>query len=237
MLNLIGIIIRGHDGPERTVGTDQGNSLSPLALNTTLDHVQDQPTIADPAQPPVLRYADNIFVVAQTVAEARQALHRVVELLTPHGLSLKGEDEPVILSRQGARAQLLGFQVGLEDNRLRIELGPGAYRKLEHALEEAHVTRNPPQIAKDVICGWISSYGPGFESVDASRVAVRICQVAARKGFRELGSVKVFEFQIRKAVSNWNALRAGLVRDRSTTGNNLDWDFDASRADPLTAPF
>jgi retron-type reverse transcriptase len=113
LLNLVGIILRGHTGPERTKGIDQGNPLSPLALNVVLDHVLDRPSTADLAQPPVLRYVDNLVVAAKTVAEARQALERASELLMLHGFSLKGEHEPVILSRQGARVDILGFQIGL----------------------------------------------------------------------------------------------------------------------------
>jgi hypothetical protein len=127
--------------------------------------------------------------------------------------------------------------VALEENRLRIDPGPEAYEKLELALEEAHVTGNPPKIAKEVICGWISSYAPGFESVDVSRIAARICQMAARKGFRELGGANVLEHHIRKAVLHWMALRAGSGRDISATGNIPDWDSDALRASPLTVPF
>ena len=165
LLNLVGVILRGHAGCERTVGIDQGNPLSPLALNVVLDRVVDRPSVADPARTVVLRYADNVVVVARTTAEARQALARVAELLALHGLSLKGEaNRPIILTRRGARAQVLGFQVGLENDLLRIDLGEEAFRKLETDLERAHATTNPPQIAKEVLRGWIGSYAPGFES-------------------------------------------------------------------------
>jgi RNA-directed DNA polymerase len=72
LLNLVGVILRGHAGCERTVGIDQGNPLSPLALNVVLDRVVDRPSVADPARTVVLRYADNVVVVARTTAEARQ---------------------------------------------------------------------------------------------------------------------------------------------------------------------
>ena len=83
LLSLIGIILQGHDGLDRVMGLDQGECAEPLALNAVLDWVLDRPSSADPAQPPILRYADNLVVVSRSVAEARQALQRVAELLAP----------------------------------------------------------------------------------------------------------------------------------------------------------
>jgi RNA-directed DNA polymerase len=243
LLNLVGVTLRGHAGCNKTVGLDQGNPLSPLALNVVLDHVLDQPSAADPTRPTVLRYADNIVVVARTVAEARQALERTAELLLPQGLSLKGENNrPTILTRQGARANLLGFQVGMDDGRLRITPGPEAYRNLERALDRAHATDNPPQRAKEVTRGWIASCAPGFESAEVRQIVSRIRLTATRKGFREGHGEGVLEEWIRDAGHRWTAFRNSSspptpnavtpsdTRDRSE-------EVSALRADASEVPF
>jgi hypothetical protein len=216
LLSLIGIILRGHDGLDRVRGLDQGNALSPLGLNVVLDWVLDRPSSARPAQPPVLRYADNIVIVARTVADARQALQRVTELLAPSDLALKGEDgPPAILTRQGARIDVLGFRVGLEHDRLRIDLGPQAYEKLGKDLDEAHLTGDPTQMAKDVIQGWISSYGPGFESRSVDQTLLRIRRTTTRYGYREVGSDHLIRGYITGAIDRWLEFR-----DRANEGED-----------------
>ncbi len=243
LVNLVGIILRGHVGCRKTVGIDQGNPLSPLALNVVLDHVLDQPSVADSTRTTVLRYADNIVVVARTVAEARQALERIAEFLTPHGLALKGEsNQPAILTRQGARVNLLGFQLGMDRGRFLISLGPEAFRNLERDLDRAHVAVSPPHTAKEVIQGWITSYGPGFESVDADQIVSRIRLAATRKGFRECHGESAIREMVSKAATTWLAFRTATSLDRAgtttplATRERLD-NSPALRADASEAPF
>jgi hypothetical protein len=208
LLNLVGVILRGHAGHEKAVGIDQGNPLSPLALNVVLDHVLDRPSVADPTRIVVLRYADNIIVVARTVAEARCTLERTAELLIPHGFTLKGEaNRPNILTRQGAHGETLGFRIGMGIGRLRIALGTEAFGNLERALERAHTTVDPPSVAKEVIRGWISSYGPGFESAEMRQVVDRIRLTAIRKGFREGHTTYALETMICRAACKWAVFR------------------------------
>lgn len=238
LLNLIGVSSRGHEGLDRVTGLGQGNSLSPLGLNVLLDSVLDQPFLADPAQPPVLRYADNLIVVARTVAEARQALQRVAELLTPYGLLPKGEDgPPVILSRQGARINILGFRVGLEGDRLLVGLAPEAYEGLDRRLDEAHETGNPTEIARTVIQGWIASHAPGLESQSVGHLLHRIRQIAASKGFREIGTDNLIRDQILCAIARWKAYRDGSQNEGRGTDPILGGEDDALRAASLTVPF
>lgn len=235
LLSLIGIILQGHDGLDRVMGLDQGSALSPLALNAVLDWVLDRPSSADPAQPPILRYADNLVVVSRSVAEARQALQRVAELLAPQGLDLKGEDgPPAILTRQGARIDILGLRVGLEDSRLRVGLAPEAYEGLDRRLDEAHATDNPPQIARMVIQGWIASHAPGLESLSVDQMLPRIRQVATRKGFREIGTDNLIRDQILCAVARWRAYRDSSQEEVRGTDLDLGGEDEALRATSLT---
>ena len=166
VLWLIETVLRGNEGQARTVGIDQGTAVGPGTLNLRLHYALDLPQSVDsittdaagPGNPPWYRWADNLTYLCQSVSEGNQALQRARALLQPAGFALKGEDGwPVNLKRQGASAQVLGFQVSYLDGRLRHGLGKKAWKNLEQRLEEAHAADNPGKAAMAAVRGLASS--------------------------------------------------------------------------------
>jgi RNA-directed DNA polymerase len=213
LLSLIEVVLRGGDGEKRTRGIDQGSAYSPTALNVRLHHAHDL-GINQGQYPPWFRYADNLVYIGQDVPEGLQALERARQLLGQAGFALKGTDGPPVNLRQGERAQLLGFTLCRKNDALHFGLGSNAWSKLEQSLIRSHTTENPTENAIQVIRGWITSYGPAFETL-RTKTLRRIRSVIIHQGFRESFSMEVLVGWCRDAWQHWNILRnrvTGLAR-------------------------
>jgi RNA-directed DNA polymerase len=122
-------ILRGHQAERRTIGIDQGSALSPLCLNVVLHHALDKPFSGNAANPPWLRYADNLVYLCQGVNEGQAAIQAAQQLLKPIGMTLKGVDgQPVDIRHQGT--EILGFAIRWEDGQIRYDLTKGALCEL-----------------------------------------------------------------------------------------------------------
>ena len=214
LLWLIEALLRGAEGQDRTVGIDQGNAVSPVALLLRLHHVLGLPQplqgAADQDNPPwQFQYADNLAYICRSVTEGNQQLQQARSLLQAAGLDLKGEDgAPVNLKRQGAKVDILGFQVSYGDSRMRYGLGRDAWKDLEQRLEEAQEAANPGKAAIAAVRGWLSAHGPAFESeAEDRRVLKGVRQAAARAGVRELGRESEPLGWLRGARQRWRAAR------------------------------
>jgi hypothetical protein len=217
LLWLIETLLRGADGQSRTVGIDQGNAVSPVALLLRLHHVLSLPQPRDAADqdnpPRQFQYADNLVYICRSVSEGAQALQRARALLQPAGFTLKGEDgPPVNLKRQGAKVQILGFQVSYRNGRMRYGLGKKAWNNLEQRMVEAHSADNPGKAAVAAIRGWMAGYGPAFEDVMENSALERVRRTASRNGFRELGTEDEAKRWLCGARQRWLAAREGALR-------------------------
>ncbi len=205
LLSLIDVVLRGGDGERRTKGIDRGSAYSPTALNVQLHHTHDLGGHQG-HYPPWFRYADNLVYIGQGVPEGQQALDRARHLLGLAGFALKGTDGPPVDLRTGEKAQLLGFTLYRKNDALQFGLGSNAWSKLEQSLLRVHTTENPSNIAIQVVRGWITSYGPAFETL-RTKTLRRIRSVIIHQGFRELYSKEVLAGWCQGAWQNWNALR------------------------------
>jgi hypothetical protein len=218
LLALVEAVLRGCEG--RRVGIDQGSAYSPTALNVRLHHAHDlgfDPghLAHDPGQQGhrpsrPYRYADNVVYACRDASEGLEALDRANRLLGQAGLSLKGKDGPPVDLRQG-QAQMLGFCLTAEGGRLVYALGQDAWAGLELALGEAHQAENPPATARKVVKGWVTAYGPAFESWRESDTA-RLYRTAAGLGFRETCSPEELTDWREATWKNW------LVRKQAGRG-------------------
>ena len=151
--------------------------------------------------------------VCRSVTEGNQLLQQARSLLQTAGLDLKNEDgTPVNLKRQGAKVEILGFQVSYQDGRMRYGLGKKAWKNLEQRLEGAQEAANPGKAAIAVVRGWLSAYGPAFESeAEDRRVLEGVRQTAARAGVRELGKEAELLGWLRGARQRWRAIRERVL--------------------------
>ncbi len=103
-------VLRGPHSERRQIGIDQGSAYSPIALNSLLHSRLDVPFSAGAANPPWLRYADNLLYACQVVSEGSSALASAAELLANAGMTLKSESTRVADLRQ-VGTEILGFTV------------------------------------------------------------------------------------------------------------------------------
>jgi retron-type reverse transcriptase len=185
-IKLVEKVLEGHD-EDRTRGIDQGGPYSPLALNVLFHYKLDVPMRRYSSdEPRWFRYADNLAYLAKRVSEGEQALERVSRLLEPLPMSLKGKDGVFDLS-DGDEAQLLGFTLTREGDRISYGIGQGAWDSLKEGLLQAHSSPHPSLAAKQVVMGWVDSLGPAFESGDPAEVL----HLASGFGFRELSLAEI----------------------------------------------
>lgn len=166
---LIEAILRGHEGPARTVGIDQGDPLSPFTLNMRLHAATDLPLerAAESGGPLWLRYADNYLLACQTVTEGSESIARLTDLLQPAGFTLKpGSIDITDLRRNGARTTVLGLELRLEEDGVIVGVGSGAIKSLRDALELAHLKPDPVAVANAAAWGWFESAGPALGDVE-----------------------------------------------------------------------
>jgi hypothetical protein len=233
LLWLIEALLRGAKGQERTVGIDQGNAVSPVALLLRLHYALSLPQLVDTIDSTTnaadqdnpsrqFQYADNLVYLCRSVTEGNQALQRARALLQPAGLSLKGEDgPPVNLKRQGTRVGILGFRVSYRDGRLRYGLGGKAWKSLEQRLAEAHGAADPGRAAVAAVRGWLEAHGPAFEDAEECEALERVRRTAARMGFRELDTEEGLMGWLREARQRWLAARSSALEgNRSTAAQN-----------------
>lgn len=209
LLTLVERVLRGGDDPGRTVGIDQGDPLSPLALTVLLHHAHDVPLTGLRRHPPLFRFADNIVVLCKGVPEGHQALDRSRRHLARAGLTLKGEDGPPADLDRGGEAHVLGFTLTGQDGTPRLGLGRGAWEGLEEALNRARVGPNPPEAARLVVRGWVTSHGPAFEERLVARVVDRLTHATVRKGYGEILSRGVPKWWLLESYARWTRFLTG----------------------------
>ncbi|MEI7687361.1 MAG: reverse transcriptase domain-containing protein, partial [Planctomycetota bacterium] len=186
LMQLISVVLQGHDA-NRTVGIDQGDPISPLALNLVLHEVIDVPLDAAMGRQSLwFRFSDNVAIVCQTRSECAEKLALLANWLGVHGLVLKGENSrPVNFQRIGAHAEFLGFDIRKTGNRLSFGVGPEAWSKLRSYLNGIWKKSDPSEMAKLIISGWINSYGPALGHETRAESFALIRELAREVHIRE----------------------------------------------------
>jgi hypothetical protein len=209
-------VLRGHEGPERTIGIDQGSAYSPIALNLLLHYALDIRLQSGAADHLWLRYADNLAFLTQSVRQGREALRQASQLLQTVGLTLKGQDGAPANLLQGGWKQLLGFRISLRGNQIHYGLDAKEWKGLAEALDYAHTSENPPMMAQRVIQGWIEGYGPALDCGEVEATIGSVLGHAAMAGFRECSRDDVQRWAL-TARDGWRAYRhahLGHARDQ-----------------------
>jgi retron-type reverse transcriptase len=250
LVNLIDVVLRGHDGAHRERGTDQGCPFSPLNLNVLLNDILDRPLLADRDTPSQHRYADNVAFVCREVPEGERALQQVREALQVHGLELKGQDgPPVDLTRNGTQASLFRFRISKPNDRLRYELEDQTWQDLRDGLGEAHLNDKPGEIARLVTRGWILGHAPALVT-DAEVVLRRIRWALRGTGLQYEVPEVLLRDSIREAGAQWERLRSQALRSllepqqdpswrsapRAVHQPEASWEHEAAEADDSVLP-
>ena len=109
MADLIRIVIENEKGQ----GLRQGGSLSPLLLNLYLDHLLDRPWTRLQPQTSLLRYADDMLILASDVDSADEAHAHLRKQLQAAGMTLKGTPRNAThnLLQIGNPVEWIGFAI------------------------------------------------------------------------------------------------------------------------------
>lgn len=205
---LIETVLRGDDGASRTISIDQGSALSPATLNLRLTVCLDRPFVADPDNPLLHRWADNIVLPCSSVPEATLAIQRAHELLLPAGFRLKGDEGlPTNLRRSGAHRTILGYRVSVRDRQMHLGIPKTAWTRLRDSLDQAYLEQDPILLAGEIVQGWLLIYGMCLVGVDVRRVIRRVRHLVSSLGLREIGADADLGDAIERSRCQWEQAR------------------------------
>lgn len=148
-------------------GIAQGSPLSPMLLNVFLNRHLDWTW--DHQRWPMIRYADDILLLADSPQDACTAVTRLRTFLQPNGLNLRDEiPEPANLDR-GDAVEWLGFAIFKEHVRMRMTVTDAAWWKLEHHLRHAEQRDDASRRhTSQSVSGWLEHAAPAFRSGKAT---------------------------------------------------------------------
>ncbi len=205
ILELIQRILQGHDAT-RSVGIDQGDALSPLALNLRLHNALD--TALEAAGADWFRYSDNIAIIGERSSFCEEAMRLAARRIELAGMQLKGEmPQAVNLRRAGSSIRWLGFEIRFADGRLGFGLSTSALENLSTRLDGVWDEHNPAEYARWVIRGWAENFGPAFEQAERAHYCRRIRRITNDLGFREGISDERICAWMTAAHRNWQRMR------------------------------
>ncbi|NLE38909.1 MAG: ParB N-terminal domain-containing protein, partial [Pirellulaceae bacterium] len=188
-------------------GIEQGSPLSPLLLNTYLDHLLDKPWEKRFPNWPLIRWADDILVTCPTEKDAREAREELGKLLTPAGMTLKGNPTTSIKKLSaGESAEWLGFELRINGG-MEARIAEARWWKLEESLEQAHTQPMAPLVANAAITGWLDQLGPTYGYEEVREVTERIARTACGFGFDEIPDEKGLRDCWERAHGRWQQIR------------------------------
>lgn len=197
----------------RTPGLRQGNSLSPFLLNLYLDKLLDRPWRKNMPDVPLIRYADDILLLCQSVGEAESAYDRISRLVTSIGLDVKtGRADSLVLDTPERPARWLGYCIQRDED-WRILIDESAFSGLSDSLDDCHRGRNAVLRARDAIRGWIDAYGPCYQWSDPWDTWRRASEIAITRGFDEIPGSDEFASTWQRAHARWTG-RLKHVREQ-----------------------
>ncbi len=171
-------------------GLRQGSGLSPLLMNVYFDHFIDKPWRKRHPGTPLIRYVDDLLILAETPANAAACLADLRELLEPTGLSLKDPAPQGAVCDLGAgeRVTWLGYSIRKGQRRLEVSPLDRSFDRLAARLTKTHGGDEPARRAFAAVLGWFAQLGPCFDSADVERNAVykRVARISRDAGFREI---------------------------------------------------
>lgn len=200
-------------GTDRQRGIPQGSPLSGLLLNLYLLWTVVRPWKRKHPTVPLLWVVDDLLLLAGPDDNAAALYRDLKRLVTAAGMRLKGTQETAICHLdRGQGGEWLGYGITRDDGQTRYHVGEKALRKLRYHLERCHEEANPPQVARDVMIGWLGQAGAAYGQNYAGQVYALVTAMAQELGFWELLSNGEFLEVWRQAHIRFRVLRKLLGR-------------------------
>ncbi len=191
-------------------GILQGGPLSPLLLNIYCHHVLDRPWRAMVPEIPLLRFADDLLVICESVQQAEDARRRLRQLLQPAGLALKASKDGHATIHRLAKGESLGW-LGLDinyfDDGLQFRITESAWDRVYSTLQlraefpsEEDLWECGPQ---KVVIDWLWQMGPAYRDERRDEVFKNIFRLGRLAGMNLCPYQEEFKHTWRKAYRQW----------------------------------
>lgn len=192
-------------------GLRQGGSLSPMLMNAYLNHFLDRPWRRTNPSVPLIRVADDILILCQSVQTVRAAYSDLQRLLLPSGMPLKGtEDTSIRDLATGGTIDWLGLTVARAKQGLAAHINERAFGKLREYLALAHTKSDAPVRAIRTLLQWINQRGPCYAWSDRDQVCERIIELARAQAFEEVPGPGELQERWQRAHARWRKLRKAV---------------------------
>jgi hypothetical protein len=222
----------------RDEGVAQGGALSPLVLNLYLHEHLDAPWRRAHPDRPLIRWVDDVLILAKGGGEGRDALAEATRMLADAGLEVKSSPHPPVSElAAGATATWLGFAIGQEGNEPDITITNNAWanlhQRVQNAGRRAEADPNPAEIAR----GWVQHVGPALGQSRKEVTAARIQAELTRTGREQIPLSAIMEW-CRRSRDWYEKVRGEVSKISKPTERDHPQDVgdtrvgDAERAAP-----
>jgi hypothetical protein len=194
-------------------GIKQGGPLSALALEVYLTHFLHAPWRKAGHIVRLLRYADDLLLVAVDEAVASAADVALRTLLTPTGMLLKHTFEDARRDIRTEAAEWLGFRFRLHRDQFRIGLGSRSFSKLDRRFTLAHSQSRPSDRVVAVLEHWVEQLGPCYRRERCEALCKKAIRKAQDYGFEETLPVLTMTERWEDASGRWEKTRSRVPRD------------------------
>jgi hypothetical protein len=134
---------------------------------------------------PLLRFADDLLILADNRDEAVALRAALEALLRPAGMPLNESKGALRDLAAGQAIEWLGYELRRGDGGVEPRLTARSWDRLDGALAAMHDGPDAPTRAIETIEGWIAQQGPCYRSEDVDGVVARIDRTARQYAFEE----------------------------------------------------
>ncbi len=227
LTEFIGVVISNQERQ----GLRQGGAISPLLVNLYLDHLLDRTWDERMPGVPLLRYADDLLVLAEGQEEARTAHDHLRRTLRSAGMTLKGDPSTAIHHlRTGKPVEWIGIAMCKGPSGLEYRPTGRTWNSLKVSLKACHKKPLAPIRAIETIEGWIGQLGPCRPHLDTHGTHARIADLAAEFSFEEIPDAERTTAILDDAHDRWTSIR-------ERTHGNAGSSNSLSHKTPLNPPF